>query len=80
MNDITRESITLAVMEGLEKYDNRRKEEIEKMCEKNVKIALSGHRDTCPGSSRGNLTGVSSLGIGISLVVERMISYFHKGS
>ena len=79
MNDITRESITLAVMEGLEKYDNRRKEEIEKMCEQNVKIALSGHRDTCPGSSRGNMAGMSGLGISMSLVIERVISYFHKG-
>lgn len=80
MNDITRESITLAVMEGLEKYDNRRKEEIEKMCEKNVEIALGRHTKECPGASKGNLTGVSSLGIGVSLVIERMISYFHKGS
>ena len=79
MNDITRESITLAVMEGLEKYDNRRKEEIEKMCEQNVKIAISGHRDICPGANKGNVAGMSSLGIGISLIIERAFSYFHKG-
>ena len=79
MNDITRESITLAVMEGLEKYDKRRQREIEKMCEQNVEIALGRHKDKCPGASRGNMTGMSGLGIGVSLIIERLFSYLHKG-
>ena len=79
MNDITRETITLAVMEGLEKYDDRRKEEIEKMCEQNVKIAMGEHKNTCPGANRNNMAGTSGLGIGISLIAERIFSYFYKG-
>ena len=79
MNDITRETITLAVIEGLKEYDKRRQLEIEKMCEQNVEIALGRHKDKCPGANRGNMTGMSGLGIGISLVAERVFSYFHKG-
>ena len=79
MNDITRESITLAVMEGLEKYDEKRHREIEKMCEQNVEIALGRHSKECPGASRGNMTGMSGLGIGVSLIIERIFSYLHKG-
>ena len=79
MNDITRETITLAVIEGLKEYDKRRQLEIEKMCEQNVEIALGRHKDKCPGASRGNMTGMSGLGIGVSLIIERLFSYLHKG-
>jgi hypothetical protein len=79
MTDITHETITLAVMKGLENYDKRRKEEIEKMCEQNVEIALGRHTKECPGASKGNITGMGGLGIGVSLIIERLFSYFHKG-
>ena len=79
MNDITRETITLAVIEGLKEYDKRRQLEIEKMCAQNVEIALGRHKDKCPGASRGNMTGMSGLGIGVSLIIERIFSYLHKG-
>ena len=79
MAEITHDTIKLAVMEGLSEYDEKRKDEIEKMCEQNVEIALSRHRDLCPGARRGQVSGMSSLGIGISLIIERVFSYLHKG-
>ena len=79
MNDITQETITIAVMKGLEKYDEKRQREIEKMCEQNVEIALGRHSKECPGASRNNMTGMSGLGIGVSLIIERLFSYLHKG-
>ena len=79
MNDITQETITIAVMKGLEKYDEKRQREIEKMCEQNVEIALGRHKDKCPGANRNNMAGTSGLGIGISLIAERIFSYFYKG-
>lgn len=79
MSEITRETIKIAVMEGLVEYDERRKEEIEKMCEQNVEIALGRHKDLCLGAKRGNISGISGIGLGISLVIERVFSYIHKG-
>ena len=79
MSEITHETIKLAVMEGLCEYDEKRQKEIEKMCEQNVEIALGRHEKECPGSNRSNLSGMSSLGLCISLIIERVFSYIHKG-
>ena len=79
MAEITHDTIKLAVMAGLSEYDERRQREIEKMCEQNVEIALGRHKERCPGANKGNISGMSGLSIGVSLIIERVFSYLHKG-
>lgn len=77
MLEITRESVKLAVMEGLREYDEKRQEQIERMCEKNVEIALQKHEIHCPASRKGNLSGLSGLGLGICLTIRELYTLFY---
>ena len=77
MLEITRESVKLAVMEGLREYDEKRQEQIERMCEKNVEIALQKHRIDCPGHRKGNISGLSGLGLGICLTIKEIYALFN---
>ena len=80
MAEITHDTIKLAVMEGLDEYDKKREAETEKMCQKNVEIAIGRHTKECPGANKGNISGMSGLGLAISLTIERIIHYFGKGN
>ena len=79
MSEITHDTIKVAVTEGLEEFYEKRQREIAKMCEQNIEIAMGRHREKCPGANKGNMTGMSGLGIGVSLIIERVFSYLHKG-
>lgn len=77
MSEITHDTIKLAVMEGLDEYDKKRESEIEKMCQRNVELAIKGHRLDCPGANKGNISGLSGLGLGICLTIKEIYTLFN---
>lgn len=52
MNEVLKdnEHIEVAVTRAIGKYDTKLKIEVEKMCGKNVEIALAEHKNICPGA------------------------------
>ena len=66
------EHVELTVIKALNKYDLRLKEDIEKLCKKNVDIALGEHKYDCSGGKKDKKPYYLIL----ALIVETIASKF----